>query len=855
MPPPNLRFVPDPLASPPSGDWPARALVTVTAPPDARQRSRDDEQSLPHGTTIGRYVVLAVLGRGGMSTVYRAEDPSLRRHVALKILRADLSLHLSARARFAHEGHAMGQLAHPHVAAVFDVGQHGDRVFLALELLEGGTLGAWMHPPRRWQEVHRVMSASARGLAAAHAAGIVHRDFKPENVLLTHDGVPRVSDFGLAGSLDAALPTTAGGDSSVTATGTVLGTPAYMAPEQRAGHVADERADQYSLCLVWLEALGRDRATPAPEPGDARGPRWLVRALLRGLDDQPARRWPSVEHLLTALTRARRRRRIGVGLTTGVVAAVVAVGLTLGRSATEPHPTAAAPTLIKARKPGEGPLRMRFAPDGRNRVISSSDRQALWLEDSLTGTREPLVLPPGLFSTRADAVAGVSLHGEVVLVRMQDRSVWRTGRGVAHPVLMRALGNGPVCLHSSGTKVAINANDHGLPIEIRSVDDGRVLATAPTGDLCTWAGGRLVLGWRPHTGEIPLQVIEPDGTRWDLPPLAGELSDLVSDGTDLWVAHTIGMGEAETGIITRVPLARPRSPAVIASSRVIKYGPLAVTAEGLHSARVSEIRSLVVVPLPQPDDPPGATRAATSLDTGVIRDGGAEWLSSDEIAYVRDGRLMRHHISDGRIDVITALDGRVLARVGDEVLAQAWSATGDACPVQAVSPAGARTLSPASCMRAPMVRCDRVGRCVLVEVDGEVYTFSRLDPRTGVRSAPVLTRPLTASPHVEPADDGRWLVEADGQLAVIDPDSGRETQLAPDFNADDASWGHDGTYVVAVGQRAGVHEVVRIDATGRVTTVLRATSRPYLTPRVSPDGRHLLLHALERPFEYVLFPR
>jgi len=261
------------------------------------------------------------------------------------------------------------------------------------------------------------------------------------------------------------------------------------------------------------------------------------------------------------------------------------------------------------------------------------------------------------------------------------------------------------------------------------------------------------------------------------------------------------------------------------------------------------------VPLSQRDDPPGATPAATPLDTGSIRDGTAEWLSSDDIAYVRDGRLVRHRMSDGRIDVISSVDGRVLARVGDEVLAQAQSATGDACPVQAVSPAGARTLSPASCMQAPMVRCDRVGRCVLVEVDGEVYTFTHLDARTGGRSAPVMTRPLTASPHVDPAEDGRWLIEADGQLAVIDPLTGRETPLAIDFNADDASWGHDGTYVVAVGQRAGVYEVVRIDATGGVTTVLRSPSSAYLTPRVSPDGRYLLLLALERPFEHVLFPR
>ncbi len=840
---------PAPEAAPP------RELVTVTAPPDLRSSAITDDAPLPPGTTVGRYVISGLLGRGGMSTVYRAEDPMLRRQVALKLLRADLSRHLTTRERFTREGQAMARLAHPHVAVVFDVGHHHEQVFLALELLEGGTLGTWARPGRPWREVHRMMMAAAQGLVAAHAAGIVHRDFKPDNVLLTGDGVPRVSDFGLAGSPRAPRPA---GAPALTIPGTVVGTLAYMAPEQRDGRVADERADQYSLCLVWLEALGRDRTTPRSDLGGARGPRGLVRLLLRGLEPDPAHRWPSVTHLLAAIDRSRRSRRVSLAVAPLVALGAIGVVAAGGARSSSASQAATQPTVLATRKPTDGPWRMRLAGDGRTLVQSSSDRQQLWLEDRVTRTREALALPPGRIAVRADALAGVSRTGEVVVVRMEDRSVWRTGRGVGQPVLLRARGNGPVCLHPSGTRVAINAIDRTTPIEIRAVDDGRVLATAPSADLCTWAGDRLVLGWRPDAGAVPLQVVEPDGRVRDLPPLPGFLGDLASDGEDLWVAHTVGVGHDEVGRITRVSLTGRRAPEVVTMGQGTKFGPLAATEAGLTSARVSELQGLMTTALPAT----GGAGPWSPLDTGSIRDGNAEWLTPTELVYLREGRLLRHRLdgaaATGRITPLpttAAPIGRLLTQVGDEAIVTTTSAAGEDCELVAVAPAATRRLGRVSCGRNVSLTCAPRGRCVLGQASGELVTYGGLDVATGEPSAPVLTLPLTASPHVDLADDGRWLVEAGGALSVFDPGTGQQTPIAAGFNADDARWSHDGSYVVAVGERDGAYETVRVDKGGAITTLARSPGTSYLSPRVSPDGQRLAVRTLERPFEYVLFPR
>jgi tetratricopeptide (TPR) repeat protein/predicted Ser/Thr protein kinase len=312
---------------------------------------------------LGRYLVLHELGRGGMGAVYLAYDPELDRKVAVKLLDTP-DAGVAQQDRLLREAQAMARLAHPNVAAVFDVGVLAGQVYLAMEYVEGESLRAWLAAERPWRAIVATFVQAGRGLAAAHAAGLVHRDFKPENAMVGRDGRVRVLDFGLAALSDmsqetadaapisgsVALPGMATRSllsSRLTAVGAIVGTLAYMSPEQLTLAELDPRSDQFSFCVALYEALHRE----LPFAGDTAGayalavtsgalrpaprgavPRWIDRVLARGLASDRADRWPDMDRLLAALTRdpAATRRRLGLlGL---AVAASVGVGLAVGRS-------------------------------------------------------------------------------------------------------------------------------------------------------------------------------------------------------------------------------------------------------------------------------------------------------------------------------------------------------------------------------------------------------------------------------------------------------------------------------------------------------------------------------------------
>jgi len=286
---------------------------------------------------IGRYEIKDTLGAGGMGTVLLAVDPVLGRKVALKVLHPDgRNDNETTRRRLLREAQGIAQLVHEHVVVVHEIGTHDDRVFLAMEHVAGQTLGKWQ-VGRPWAELVATYVKAGRGLAAAHDAGLVHRDFKPDNVLIGDDGRVRVTDFGLVATVeDATTPLSQTATAlrqeselvkSLTRTGTVVGTPRYMAPEQHLGQPIDARADQFAFAVSLYEALfgqppfiGATYAdlarhvvagVPLPIPRDTPVPPAIRAAVLRGLARQPADRFASMAALLAALEApppARRRR-------------------------------------------------------------------------------------------------------------------------------------------------------------------------------------------------------------------------------------------------------------------------------------------------------------------------------------------------------------------------------------------------------------------------------------------------------------------------------------------------------------------------------------------------------------------
>ncbi|HEY5949636.1 MAG TPA: protein kinase, partial [Kofleriaceae bacterium] len=296
---------------------------------------------LTPGTKLGRYVIRETLGIGGMGIVYAAHDPDLHRDVAIKVLRPELSrIDPDATKRIIREAQAMAKLAHPNVVPVFDVGMVDGQVFIAMERVSGTSLRTWLTAgARRPAEILDMFIAAGRGLVAAHDAGMVHRDFKPDNVLVGSDGRPRVTDFGLAFEQSDNEPIEVSGEVT---TKPIVGTPAYMAPEQHAGANIDARTDQFSFAVALYEALygtrpfvgkTRDQLVDAvlngriqPPPARSTVPASLRAILLRALSLKPGDRYPTVGELLRALGRDRGRRPRQVGLLALVVFVVVAVG-------------------------------------------------------------------------------------------------------------------------------------------------------------------------------------------------------------------------------------------------------------------------------------------------------------------------------------------------------------------------------------------------------------------------------------------------------------------------------------------------------------------------------------------------
>jgi eukaryotic-like serine/threonine-protein kinase len=364
------------------------------------------------GTTIGRYVVLDTIGSGTMGLVLAAIDPTLDRKVALKLVKPERDGTTMGRQRLLREAQAMARLQHPNVVTVFEVGTFADQVFLAMEYVAGGTLAGWIAQRHSRREIVDAFVAAGRGIAAAHREGIVHRDFKPSNVLVATDGRVRVADFGLATAPEASIATAtsnpaipaSAGDLSMTSTGAILGTPTYMSPEQHRGEPATARADQFAFAVALYEALygevpfaGETYNVYADNvlagrivdpPRGTNVPADLRKVLVRALALEPNDRYPDMDALLAALSRdpASRRRTIALGAAALAIVAGGGAVVLHERAVADPCAAAAAPIAAWSNS-ARTTLRLAFAASMAPEAESNLSHTAQLFDDRANALR------------------------------------------------------------------------------------------------------------------------------------------------------------------------------------------------------------------------------------------------------------------------------------------------------------------------------------------------------------------------------------------------------------------------------------------------------------------------------------
>jgi len=308
---------------------------------DSERPGAAENRELSPGQAVDRYIVVGLLGEGGMGSVYRAHDPELRREIALKVVRVGEGSGATprlARSRLIQEAQALAQISHPNVIPVYDAGVAGDEVYVAMELVAGPTLRQWLEGEPTPAEIEATFLAAGRGLAAAHDAGLIHRDFKPDNVMVGDDGRVRVLDFGLAEAIANLKP--AAGRAQY-----VAGTPPYMAPEQFAAEAVDARADQFGFCVALYEAVYGEHPFPASDfeeraarvaegpafPGGRVGSDRVRRVLERGLRADPEERYESMEAALADLEPRQSRARWYAATAVLATAAVAAIAVASSR--------------------------------------------------------------------------------------------------------------------------------------------------------------------------------------------------------------------------------------------------------------------------------------------------------------------------------------------------------------------------------------------------------------------------------------------------------------------------------------------------------------------------------------------
>ena len=620
---------------------------------------------------IARYPVLRKLGEGGMGTVFAAYDEALDRRIAIKLVRPVLDGDADAMLRLRREAQALAKVAHPNVVGVHEVGEHDGRVYIAMEFVKGSTLREWLgERERSIAEIVDAMVQTGRGLAAVHAEGIVHRDVKPENVMVEESGRVRVMDFGLARvGNDADLLSTLESsgrsveDAVATADGAVIGTPAYMAPEQFRGELVDARTDAFSFCVMFWEALcgarpfagrtitelGQRVMTGTREPFVPRRgvSSALRRAIERGLEVDPSARFVSMDALLAAITTAGSKRATRV-LAVGSSAIVIAGAFALA-SRQEAAPCEGADALVaeawspSARAEVEGAFAasgVSFADDALAYATTQLDAYATsWVEqwtDACEATNVRGEQSTDLLDRRMACLdrAKVELAATVDVLEAADRKI--VGRA---DKLVDALPWLPDC-----------SDRERLLAEVAPPDD------AALAEHVTAARERIAIGrvarhaGRHAVARAAFEEVLADPQTAAYPPLVAEATFYLGQIEDLDGQYDRAEQRLRDALSTALgSRAWVLASEISASLGYVVGAPLSRPTEALVSARLAHDLARAVAP--------GSRVEAQSLHVlGVIENAAGRNVEAE--AYFRQALALREQVQgDDALDIAVTLNG------------------------------------------------------------------------------------------------------------------------------------------------------------------------------------------------------
>jgi hypothetical protein len=817
------------------------------------------------GHVLGRFVLERCLGRGGMGEVWQALDRELERTVAVKLLRPGRSGDEAWRAQLRREAKVMARLSHPNIAVIYEVGIAEGRAFVAMELARE-SLRDYLASGRPWREVIARYCGVARGLAAAHRAGVAHRDFKPDNVLIGAAGETKVADFGFAASDDPER---------------VAGTPAYMAPEQILGRPSDARADQFAFCVAVWEALYGDRpyASKAVEgvprhllqlaaitagklarPRTRRGPRAIEGVLRRGLDPDPDRRFVSMDEIADALERAARphARRIVrwfAVATLAIVAGVIAIATTRAPSATR---ATEMQTIVRAAPHLHRPL-VAVARDGQIALVDREvDPPVAYVTSTRDLRRSRIEIPAGL----APSAIAIDERTGAILIggrRSGTWELWAIGSGATRIGELPALATpGP-----GEFERVVGVGGEGLVLA-----GDAVVRVAPQGTTTILPPG-------PGIARHAL-AIDPAGNRLAV------LEEV--DGTrrvrviDLATSRTLEIAAAR-GLLAAVAWLDDHT-LVLADQ--IGSGTELVARRGSVTERIARVDGIVLDA--RTTDLGLAVELATSTygvailtrATGERRKLSAGgWQAASLAGWIDDRTVLITAALTSRFPVVAlGLDGsqQVIAhdggmaipyRDGSRLVVQDRVERG--CGLRAIAHDRLVATLPLSCDGAPEISCASLaGTCVVARWEDGVHVYRRLDPIALELGEIIYRDEVQRAEFAEPAlsPDGRYVAipaQRDG-MRILELATGTTTTVSSSGRRwISARWSRpDAVVVTELGDLAPSKLVeVTLEAGGgsSLATLIASDQEIFAHAAASPDGAMLAFSTLDVRTRWVLVTR